>query len=453
MKYNVIVIGGGVGGYPAAIQLARAGYKVALVEEHLIGGECTNYGCVPSKAMYSIAEAINNLRKINADIHFNWKDVVKWTKEVVNSTRENLEYLLENYGVTIYKGKALFKNDKVIVNNLELKYDKLVLALGTNPRPLPGIDFDEKLVISNRNVFYLDEKPESMLIIGGGVIGVELANIFASMGTQVILVEALEHILPFLDRDVAIALKRYLVDKGVVVYEKTTARTIDRQNNGVTVKLSNEKTYSVSNVLVSIGRVPRTTGVGLRNIDVKTDDKGFIIVNNRYQTSNPRIYAVGDVIGGPLLAHKAIIESLLVAEEIRGSEINRLDYRLVPVTIFSGLEISYIGYIEKELQSNGIRYQKYKLPISSLPVVKIKDSKYSFVKILVDRDNPVRVYGIQIVAPRASEAIATAIPIILGDYTLRRIAKTPIPHLTIAEILRDLAEYVLGEPIHYLIKK
>jgi len=211
-----------------------------------------------------------------------------------------------------------------------------------------------------------------MLIIGGGVIGVEMANILSSLGVKVYIVELLDHILPFTDRDIALAVKTHLVQKGVEVYEKTSASRVERIGSKYIVELSNSVKLEVDRVLVAVGRRPNTRGLALESIGVELDQKGFIKVNEKWRLVYQVIYATGDVVGGPLLAHKAILESIIAARSILGEETPRLDYKAVPITIFSGLEVASIGYTEKELTSMGVKYSKYRIPLYYLSAVKIK---------------------------------------------------------------------------------
>ncbi|MEM1825373.1 MAG: dihydrolipoyl dehydrogenase, partial [Desulfurococcaceae archaeon] len=423
MKYDVVVIGSGIGGYPAAIYLADRGYRVAVVEKHFIGGECTNYGCVPSKAFYQFAESVRNIDKIKGNVFYNWVELVEWVKNIVKESREGLEYLLENRGIEIYNGLGrLVDKNKVLVEKegdvIELETDKIILALGTVPLDIPIARFDGDKIISNREVFYLKEKPGSVLIVGGGVIGVELANIYSSLGVDVTIVELLEHILPFTDKDIAIALKQYLVQRKVRIFEKTTVSKIDKYSDRCLVELTNGERIEVDKVIVAIGRKPDTQNIGLENIGVEIDKKGFIKVNEDLETSVKNIYASGDVIGGPLLAHKALLESISIAKRIAREESFRVDYRLVPITIFTGLEIASIGYSEKDLQSINVKYVKYKIPLYYLSSVKIKGFKNAFIKILMD-ENSERIYGIHIVSPNASEVVSSYLPLIVGKLGFR----------------------------------
>lgn len=454
MRYDVVVIGAGVGGYPAASYLADKGFKVAVVEEHLIGGECTNYGCVPSKALYHIAESIKAIEKIHGNVSARWSDIIDWSYSIVKEAREGIEYLLKERDIAIYHGRGVFKNNReIIVKGPEdhvLEADHVLIATGTDPADIPVARFDGHGVISNREVFNLRDKPDSILVIGGGVIGVEIANIFSSLGIEVAIVELMDHILPFTDKDIALAVRNHLASRGVKVYEKTTVVELSRLENGYRVVLSNNTGLTVEKVLVAVGRKPRTLGIGLENICVELDQKGFIRVGDSMRACG-NIYASGDVVGGPLLAHKALLESIIAARSISKTGSFSIDYKLIPITIFTGLEVASIGYTEKELSSMGVRYIKYRLPIYYLSAVKIKSGRNAFIKILLDESSR-KPLGIHVVSPNASEIISSFLPYIMNKMLIEEAYRMPYPHLTVSESLREIAEFILGEPIHFLRK-
>ncbi|MGC9121906.1 MAG: FAD-dependent oxidoreductase, partial [Thermogladius sp.] len=285
-----------------------------------------------------------------------------------------------------------------------------------------------------------------------GAIGVEVANAFANLGVEVTVVEKTNQILPFLDSDVAQAVRGHLKRRGVNVLEGVEIAGVERGESGVRLKLSDGKEIAVDKVLVAVGRVPKTSGVNLENVGVELDSAGFIKVSPRLETSVPGIYAAGDVVGGPLLAHKAMVESMIVSKNIVEKEAHNIDYRLVPLTIFTGLEVAYVGYTEKELSRLGIKYVRYKVPLNFLSAVKIKDGSYSFIKMLVSEDSS-RVYGVHIVAPNASEVISSFIPVVIGKMMFEDVSQLPYPHLTVGEALREIALLMLGEPVHILVRK
>lgn len=456
MKYDAVFIGSGTGGYPGAVYLAQHGFKVAVIEEKLIGGECTNWGCVPSKALYQVSEAVKTIEKVKGQASYKWEDLIDWAKSIVEETREGIKYLLEASGIEVLSGKGVLKNPRQVIvsdgeSKREVEADKIVLALGTDPSQLPHVKFDGEGIISNREALFMSKKPSSILIIGGGVIGVEMANVFSKNKVEVTVVEIMDHILPFTDKDVAQALKTYLAGNGVRVKEKTSVESVEKSGDKYSVKLSNGESLTVDKVLIATGRIPKTRGVGLEETGVSLDKKGYVVVNDECRTSVENIYATGDVIGGPQLAHKAILESIAVAKRIAGKESFKLDYHLVPITIFTGLEVASVGYTEKELAAMGVKYVKVKLPIYYLAAVKIKGGRNSFVKILLDEKGE-KVFGIQVVSPNASEAISAYLPLYLGKLSLKEAASTPYPHLTVSESLRDVVEYLLGEPVHFIRK-
>lgn len=454
MRFDTVVIGSGVGGYSAAVSLSHRERSVAIVEEHLIGGECVNYGCVPTKAFYHFSEALKTIKKINGEAYWSWRELIGWASRIVDDTRSGLEHLLEKNGIEVIRGRAVLRDRSSLkIGGSEVSFNNLVIASGTDPKSLKNTGFDGKLVVNNRDLLKIDEKPRSLLIIGGGIIGVETANLFANLGVEVKIVEALDHILPSLDQDVALTIKRYLVEKGVEVYEKTLVDEVSVNHREAIVKLSSGESISVEKVLVAVGREPRTRGMGLENTGVELSRDGFIRVGAGYRTSVEKIYAVGDVSGPPLLAHKAIVEGILASRSISEGVYDKLDAKIIPQTIFSGLEVAFIGYTEKELIERKIRYKRYKLPIYYLSAVKIKDSKYSFIKILVDEDNPNLIHGVHVVSPTASEVISSFIAILFGKISWRENITIPYPHLTVSEAVREISEYVLGESIHLVLKK
>ncbi|AFH42876.1 dihydrolipoyl dehydrogenase [Fervidicoccus fontis] len=455
-EFDVAIIGSGTGGYPGAIYLAQKGLKVAVIEENLTGGECTNYGCVPSKAIYQFAESIRTLKNISANSSYEWEKLIEWADNSVKGVRNGIESLFDSYdNIAYFKGKGVLKaKNKISIieeNNSEIDAKNVILATGTDPSKIPVADFDKKGIISNREVFSLKEKPNSMLIVGGGVIGVELANMFSSLGIQTYLVELKERILPFLDKDVSQAIKGYLVEKGVKVMERTSLKGVSKVSENYQVLLSNDEKLEVDKVIISTGRSPKTKNIGLENLGIKIDERGFIKVNEKLETNASGIYATGDVVGGPLLAHKAIIESISAAKWISENNGFHVDYYSIPQVIFSGLEIAWIGMGENELNSKGINYEKIKLPIYYLAAVRIRNERRSFIKLLLDKESK-KIYGIEIVAPHASEVISSYLPLYLNKITIEEASKITYPHLTVSESIRDIAEYLLGEPIH-MIKK
>ncbi len=453
--YDALIIGSGVGGYSAAITLAREGLCVGIVEKNLVGGECVNYGCVPSKVFYHVASSLRVVRDYGGSGVVGWGNIVESARETIGSMRRGLQYLFERYGIDIIEGFGRIRSrSEVVVKENIFEARNVIVATGTDPKPIPGVGFDGERVLSNREIFFLEEKPDRVLVVGGGVIGVETANMLADLGVEVQIFEALEHIMPFMDKDIAATVRSYLKGKGIIVRERCPVKMIETKASGVSVKCPCcERGEVFDKVFVAIGRSPNSSNIGLENIGVKRDERGYIVVGSGYETSVPGVYAVGDVTGGVLLAHKAIIEGILAAKAILGGKKTLLNQRLVPRTYFTGLEVASIGYTEEELKVKGIKYVKRRIPLTMLAAVRIKAGKKGFVKILHSPNDMDKVYGIHIVAPHASEIIAGYMPLIMGRIGFRDYAELPIPHLTVSESLREVAEYMLGESIHYFVRK
>lgn len=454
MGYDVVVIGSGVAGYSAAISLARNGLRVAVAEKHRIGGECVNYGCAPSKVFYSIAESLRTIKSYGGSSTIEWGKIRDRAIEIVDDIRGGIEYLLEGYDIKVFIGRARIKDiGRIKIDGEEIETHNIIIATGTDPKPLPNIGFDGTKVINNRHVFYMDEKPYRILVVGGGVIGVETAYMMTNLDVEVYLIEAMDHILPFLDKDVAYAYKGFLKSHGIRIYEKCTIKKVSENRGGLRVTTTcMDKPLDIDKVFVAIGRTPNTRELGLEKLGVYMDN-GFIRIGPGYETNIPRIYAIGDVTGGVLLAHKAILDGILVSRNIVEGSKSLVDQRLVPRVIFGGLEVALTGYTEKQLRAEGIEYEKKKLPLSFLAAVRIRTGRKGFIKILHKKGDPDTIYGVQIVAPHASEVIGYFLPLLVNKMSIRDYAGMPMPHLTVAEAVREVAEYLLGEPIHYLLRK
>ncbi len=452
-KYDVVVLGCGVGGYPVAIKLVQKGYRVAVVEEDQVGGECTNYGCVPSKALYYIARSIEGLsRVVSEKASIDPGLLIEWVKSRVMRARDGITYLLERYGVDLYHGHGVVGDRvvKLVSEKSVLETDYVVLATGTDPLVPRGIGVDGEYVVTNREVFYM-EPPGSLLVVGAGAIGVELAYSYSMLGVDVYVVEAMPRILPFLDRDVSVSLERFLREKGVRFYKNTLVTKTVRKNGFVEAVLSSGERVVVNRVVVAVGRRPRTTGIGVEELGVRLDSKGYVELSRAYYTSVPWILASGDITGPPLLAHKAFLDALGVVESIVSGKAVKPKPESIPLTIFSGLEVASIGYTEEELRRRGVEYRRIRMPIAYLSAVSIKGGEYGFVKVLVGREDS--VYGVHLVAPNASEVVSSFIPYYIGVLGFSDAKHIAYPHLTVSEVVREFAEYLLGEPVHLYIRK
>ncbi len=456
--YDVIVLGGGVGGYTTAIRLSQHGLRVLLIEKRHLGGECTNYGCVPTKALYSIAKSIKQLRISGLTVSWSGNPLA-FAREVAKRAREGVAYLLERYGVEVLHGEARIVHDgtvKVSLSNGEernYEYRYLVIATGTEPRALPTTPIDEHTILSNRGFVELDELPSSIIIVGGGAIGIELASILANLGVKVYVVEVMKDILPGMDRDIVRTVRRFLRLYGVEVFTGCTIEGIERSGDLIEARLSNGRKVKAEKMVLAVGRKPQTQSLGLENIDIKTDNKGYIEVNPSQRTSNPRVYAVGDVTGPPLLAHKAIIEGQIATHSILSTKANvYLNRDLIPIALFTIPEVGSVGLSEDEAQRRGYRIKCVKIPVTVSSRAVIEGSEGGFIKIVIDEPSEA-ILGLHMVGPNASEIASIGLELIDKTLSLETVASRPYVHLAAAEILREVAETILGEPIHVYIPK
>ncbi|MEB3759629.1 MAG: NAD(P)/FAD-dependent oxidoreductase [Desulfurococcales archaeon] len=454
MPYDVVIVGGGPGGYPAAILLGRKGYKVALIEKNLLGGECTNYGCVPTKALLNAAKTSNHLRE------YDWikggiegKAVFDWIREIVSETRKGIRHLLEASGVEIFDDEALSINNNCIRlrSGKELCGQKgVLLAIGSDPVLPSGFSVDGVRVHDNRTLLETGEPPESILVVGAGYVGVEFSYALSGLGSDVYLVEILGRPLPQMDRDIGMLVRQVLSRQGVKQFFKTSVQRIDVDDRvNVSLKRQGEvQGISVSSVLFATGRRPRRIK-GISSSGVRIDDRGFIKTDCSMRTSNPRIYAAGDVAGPPLLAHKAIVESIVAAENIAGNKYCLKD-----------LVIPQVVYIEPEIVevSTGLdpgkEYEYVKIRTDALARSRIEGSP-GFVKLVYEKDSG-RIVKIILAYSNASESAGEAARIIARRLTIMDLEDGTVhPHPTLSEAFAEAYYYASGKHVHVIggIKK
>ncbi|MEM4971622.1 MAG: dihydrolipoyl dehydrogenase [Sulfolobales archaeon] len=454
-KYDLVVVGGGPGGYPAAIRASQLGMKVALIEMNRLGGECTNYGCIPTKALIKPANilwAVKKMGFIKGDIELSFEEYIEWVNTVVKKISGGIEMLLKSYGVDLYRGVASIRDGETIyVENIgELKAKKILLATGTDPADLPGIRVDGEAIHNNRTIIGLKRKPSSILIIGGGYIGVEFASIFAKIGVEVTVIEVMQNLLPGMDPDISRAAERILRSLGVKIYTGTTVKSLAAKGGEVSVELSGGDSLSAEKILVAVGRKPKQIS-GIEKLGVKLDEKGYIVVDRSMRTSHPNIYASGDIAGPPLLAHKAFAQSLVAAENIAGRNI-AFDPKAIPSVIFTDPEIAFVGISENEAKKQGYKARSVKLPLGGVARAAIEEVEEGFAKIVFDEETK-EILGFYVVAPHASEIISEAVLAIEMGATLEDLSLTIHPHPTISEVLEEISELALGRPKHFFIRR
>lgn len=451
----IVVIGGGVGGYTTAVRIARhRGHKVVLVERHRLGGECANYGCVPTKAMYVYSHAIAKARRLGlapprlSDVG---RKIFEDARKAVELVVRGIESLVDVSGVELVRGVARVKGHRVVVYRNDSKvgeyeYSKLVVATGTEPRTVPPLAIDEEVVLSNRGFFQLDNVPNSIAIVGGGAIGVEMASILASLGVEVHIVEIMDRILPTMDKDVSRALTKSLSSMGVSIHTSAQVTRLEKKSGFVELHLSNGRRLSVEKVLVAVGRIPNTAGLGLEELHVELDDKGFVRVSEVCQTTNSHVYAVGDVNGPPFLAHKAIIEGRIVATLATEHHCEKvIERKNLPVALFTEPEVCSVGLTEEEARENHEAVDVVRIPVGAWTRAMVEGELRTLFKVIIGDG---KIVGIHVVGPGATEVCACAAALICGALDPEEASWTPIPHLTFSEVIREMLEDFLGEPLH-----
>ena len=458
MNYDAIIIGGGLAGYPASIELSRNGYKTLLIEKNSLGGECTNYGCIPTKALIHYAQLYketNRIPGLQAKIT-SYEAMVKWREGIVKKLSSGISFLLEKYGVEVINGYAKLKNpngDVIIETKKGVKKTNgknILIATGTRPYIPSGFIIDGVRVHDNRSILKLKEKPKSLMIIGGGAIGVEYANAYAQLGTDVTIIELLPTILQGMDRECIRWAQVNLKRLGVKIYTNTYITRMKAVDGYVEATTSRDMCVSTEQALIAAGRKPNTDYIELEKAGVKKNEKGFIIIDDTLRTTNPRIYAAGDAAGPPLLAHKAYMQSLIAAKNIMG--IKTIYKQLIPFTVFTIPEIACVGMTEDEARKRKIPYKSAKFYYTALSRAYIDSDGEGVIKILYD-DEKHRIMGAHIYGPHASEFITELTLAIEKRITLDEISETIHPHPTISESVREVAELALGKPIHIYLKK
>ncbi len=455
-NYDVIVIGGGPGGYPAAIRSSQLGLRVALVEQGRLGGECVNYGCIPTKSMVKPVETLWSLSRmgfIKLSFEVDFESYMNWVNSVSSKVSEGVAGLLRGYSVDVYDAKARLSEGGLVElsDGRVLKASKIVVSTGTDPAALPNIEFDGALIHNNRTILGLRKKPSRIIIVGAGYIGVEFANVMAKVGVEVHLVEALDRVLPMMEEDFSKLLSRRLSRLGVKIYTSTRIEEVDRRDSYVKARLSNGVELEANHMLVAVGRKPNTRGIGLEKAGVELDERGYVKVDESMKTSNPSIYAAGDSTGPPLLAHKAFAQAIVAAEAIAGLK-SFYDPKAIPSIVFADPEIVSVGLTEAEAKKAGYNVGVTKLPLGGLARAVIEDSLDSFIKIVYE-DSSKTILGIHIAGPHASELAGEAALAIEMGATLEDLSSTIHPHPTISEALQEVAELALRKPKHFILRR
>ncbi|HIH19980.1 TPA: dihydrolipoyl dehydrogenase [Candidatus Micrarchaeota archaeon] len=459
---DVVVIGAGPGGYVAAIRAAQLGKDVMLVEKDKLGGLCLNYGCIPSKSLIHTADLVElfSMKHDNgisvSGVSFDPAQMNDWRERVIKKLRDGIAFLMEKNGVTVKTGEAFFESSTRVGIRTEhgvelVDFKNAVIATGSRPREVKELPFDGQIIISSKEALELRKIPESLLVVGGGYVGIEMGGMYAKLGSKVTIAEALPSILAQADADVVSLMRKQLQAMNVKVLENAKQTSFSKTSDGkATVKYSingAEETVQADKILICIGHAPVTQGLGLDKTKVELDKWGFIKVNERLQTTDAAIYAVGDVAGQPMLAHKAFMQGKIAAGAIAGENVAYSD-RVVPSAVYSDPEIASVGLSErkaKELLQDNILVGKFPLAASGRALT--MDKRYGFAKVIAKKDTH-EIVGVTVVGPSASDIISEAALAMQLGALLEDVAGTIHPHPTLSEALSEAAEDALGKAIH-----
>ncbi|NPV29598.1 MAG: dihydrolipoyl dehydrogenase [Firmicutes bacterium] len=458
MDYQVIVIGAGPGGYPAAIRAAQLGARVCLIETGQPGGTCLNRGCIPTKALVAGASLLKQVRRARefgietGEVSLNPRKMRERQEGIVSRLRQGIRFLLEKHKIDFLEGKGrLLGPGRVEVRRKgspaeTVTGEKIIVATGSEPLLPPALGYDGKVVVSSTEMLQLDAVPESLVIVGAGVIGCEFAGIYAELGSRVTLVEAERTILPFVEEELARKLQGVFRQSGITLRTRTKIREVKREGSRAKVYLEDGTELDAEKVLVAVGRSLNTRGLGLEECGVELGPRGEIVVNERMETSAPGIYAAGDVTGKALLAHVATCQGLVAAANALG-EGRKMNYQAVPNAIFTFPEIGTVGLTSQEAKGRGIPCKTGKFPFLASGKALCEGEADGFVKVLA-REGTGEILGIHIIGPHATELVAEGALAVRWGLTLGQLAETVHAHPTLAEALKEAAEAAEGLGLH-----
>jgi dihydrolipoamide dehydrogenase len=461
-KFDVTVIGGGPGGYVCAIRSSQLGLKTACIESRgTLGGTCLNIGCIPSKSLLNLSENFHKAKNFEkfgietGEIKLNLEKMMKNKDKAVTILTKGVEFLLKKNKVTYFKGTGSFKNQNQIsiINNKEettIETKNTIISTGSEPVSLRGIEFDEEKILSSTGALSISKLPKKMVVVGGGYIGLEMGSVWSRLGTEVQVIEFLDHIIPEMDKEISTEFMKILKKQGIKFELKTKVEKIIKSKNGVIIetfsKEGKKNKFEADVVLISVGRRPYTKNLNLEKMGVELDKRGSVKVNKNFQTNIKNIYAIGDVIEGPMLAHKAEEEGIAVAELISGQS-GHVNYDTIPGVVYTSPEVASIGKTEEQLKEKGINYKIGKFPFLANSRAKVIDESEGFVKILADSTTD-KVLGVHIIGQHAGEMIAEMSVAMEFGASSEDIARTCHAHPTFSEAIKEAALSVEKRQIH-----
>ena len=454
-SFDVVIIGSGPGGYVSAIRCAQLGFKTAIIEKYsTLGGTCLNVGCIPSKALLSsshhyaeIAHFAEHGIELSGEVKVNLEKMIARKQAVVDQTSGGINYLMDKNKVTVFNGLGSFVDATHVAiakadgTSETIEGKNIIIATGSKPSSLPFIKIDKERIITSTEALALKEVPKHLVIIGGGVIGIELGQVCLRLGAQVSVVEFMDRIIPGMDSSLSKELTKVLKKQGMKFYTSHKVQSVERAGDVVTVKAENAKgeiiTLEGDYSLVSVGRRPYTDGLNAEKAGVKVTDRGQIEVNDHLQTSASNIYAIGDVVRGAMLAHKAEEEGVLVAEILAGQK-PHIDYNLIPGVVYTWPEVAAVGKTEEQLKAEGVAYKAGSFPFKALGRARAGGDTDGFVKILADAKTD-EVLGVHMIGARCADLIAEAVTAMEFRASAEDISRMSHAHPTFAEAIKEAA--------------
>jgi dihydrolipoamide dehydrogenase len=464
-NFDVIIIGGGPGGYVCAIRAAQLGLKTACIESRgTLGGTCLNVGCIPSKSLLNLSEMykkakndFNNQGIEISNVKLNLEKMMNNKDKSVQVLTKGIEFLFKKNKVTYIKGKGVLfsKNDVVVYDGekkTSFKAKNIVIATGSSPASLPGIVIDEKNIVSSTEALSFKKVPKNLVVIGGGYIGLEMGSVWSRLGSEVTVLEYLDHITPGMDKDISTEFLKILTKQGIRFKLKSKVTSIKNLGDQVEVVFENNESLKKEKIiadkaLVSVGRKPYTEGLNLTKIGVNKNKQGKIEVNNKLQTSIGNIYAIGDVIDGPMLAHKAEEEGIAVAEILAG-QAGHVNYDIIPGVVYTSPEVATVGKTEQQLKKENIDYKIGKFPFMANSRAKVNNETDGFVKIIADSKTD-RILGVHMIGPHTGDMIAEMAVAMEFGASAEDIARICHAHPTHTEAIKEAALAVDKRPIHF----
>jgi dihydrolipoamide dehydrogenase len=470
-EYDLVILGGGTGGYVAAIRASQLGLKTAVVEKRKIGGTCLHAGCIPSKALLRSAEVFAQTKNseefgvISGDVKLDFFKVQERKQKIIDQLHGGVQHLMKQgkidvfYGTGRILGPSIFSPMPGTVSvefengdeNEMLIPKNVIVATGSRPRSLPGLEIDGNQVMTSDEALSLEELPKSIIIVGGGVIGIEWASMLDDFGVEVTVLEYADRVLPTEDKEVSKEMQRLLKKRGikVVTSAKVLPETLEKASDSVTIKAEHkgeEKSFTAEKMLVSVGRQANVEGIGLENTDIQVE-KGFIKTNDRFQTKESHIYAIGDVIGGLQLAHVASHEGIVAVEHMANENPAPIDYSMISKCVYSSPEVASVGYTEEEAKEKGFDVKTGKFSFRAIGKALVYGESDGFVKIVVNKEND-DILGVHMIGPHVTDMISEAGLARVLDATPWELGHTIHPHPSLSEAIGEAALAVDGKAIH-----